>query len=226
MKRYNNGFTLLELLVTLAIVSIVVMIGTPSFQNTINNSRLTAAVNELSATMNLARSEAIKRNKFVIVCRAGMYTVGDFTGYCGEEGSSWRDGWRVFVDVDRSAGNVNIFNDNGDSNLCEPTEDCLLKIQEPLATNISLRPSGANFDKIVRFAPTGIVDNNSVGGSFYFCSPDSGTEQPDANSSKVLVLNGIGRPRIAVDNYDAAKQPKNDGIPEVNFQTNITTCAP
>jgi type IV fimbrial biogenesis protein FimT len=64
-----SGFTLLELMVTIAILAIVAALGTPSLANIIRDNRVTAQANDLVSLLTLARSEAVKRrnNAFVVV---------------------------------------------------------------------------------------------------------------------------------------------------------------
>ena len=65
--RSVRGFTLIELMVTVAVLAIVLTIAVPSFSNLIQSSRTNALVNELNGTLQIARSEALKRRKNVIV---------------------------------------------------------------------------------------------------------------------------------------------------------------
>lgn len=62
------GFTLVELMVTVAIVAIIAMMAAPSFQEMLRRSRLTTAGNELVAAMQTARVSAISRRASVSVC--------------------------------------------------------------------------------------------------------------------------------------------------------------
>lgn len=62
------GFTLIELMVTVAVLVILVAIAIPSFTGIINANRLTAASNELVAALQYARSEAIRTNRRAIAC--------------------------------------------------------------------------------------------------------------------------------------------------------------
>ncbi len=64
----QRGFTLGELMVTLAVAGIAVSIAVPGFNNMMNNNRRIEAVNEFLSTMHVARSEAITRNVRVTVC--------------------------------------------------------------------------------------------------------------------------------------------------------------
>jgi len=72
----NTGFTLLELIVTVGIAAVLVGIALPSFNNTIENSRVTAAANGLVGALSYARSEAIKLQNDVVV---DIGTDGDWT---------------------------------------------------------------------------------------------------------------------------------------------------
>jgi type IV fimbrial biogenesis protein FimT len=64
------GFTLVELIITVAVASVLLALAVPSFSQMIVSSRLTTQSNDMLAAINLARSEAIKRNASVTLCRA------------------------------------------------------------------------------------------------------------------------------------------------------------
>lgn len=65
-----SGFTLVELMITLFVASILLAVAVPSFNRMMVTSRVTAQSNELVAALNFARSEAIKRNVSMALCRA------------------------------------------------------------------------------------------------------------------------------------------------------------
>jgi len=85
----NQGFTLLELLVTLAVAAILLSYGVPSFIDTVRNGRATANANDLITALSFARSEAVKRGARVTVC------ASDDAATCG---GAWTDGWIVIAD--------------------------------------------------------------------------------------------------------------------------------
>jgi type IV fimbrial biogenesis protein FimT len=67
MKAKNSGFTLIELMITVAIVSILLSVGLPSFKSIIDDTRLTSTANAMLSAYQLAKSEALKTHKIVTV---------------------------------------------------------------------------------------------------------------------------------------------------------------
>jgi type IV fimbrial biogenesis protein FimT len=94
MKK-NSGFTLLELLITVALISIVTAIAIPSMTTFNQNDRLTTNINTLIGHLAYARSEAVKRSQRVSLC------ISNNTTAC--TGSSWTEGWIVYIDTDASS---------------------------------------------------------------------------------------------------------------------------
>jgi len=85
------GFTMFELIITIAVVALVVALGIPSFQEIIRNNRMTTTVNAMVSALNMARSEAIKQSQRVVVCPTSDQAT------CSND---WNDGWMVFSDAD------------------------------------------------------------------------------------------------------------------------------
>lgn len=69
------GFTLVELMITVAVIGVLAVIAAPSMLAMINNSRLTAQTEELVASLQLARAEAVRRNARVTVCASSNGTT-------------------------------------------------------------------------------------------------------------------------------------------------------
>lgn len=65
MMRAANGFSLLELMITLAIIGILAAVGLPSFREMLVSARTKGAAENIMAGLRVARSEAIKRNTVV-----------------------------------------------------------------------------------------------------------------------------------------------------------------
>ena len=87
--KNQQGVTLIELMVAVIIMGILASIAVPSFNTFLKNSRLTTQINYLVTAINLTRSEAIKRNSSVTVCKSNTGNT------CA---GNWTDGWIVFAD--------------------------------------------------------------------------------------------------------------------------------
>ena len=87
-RRVQQGFTLVELMVTVAVASILVMIGVPAFSDALLSSKLNSLSNNFVAGVHLARSEAIKRNATVTLCASAGGTT------CGDD---WSEGWKILA---------------------------------------------------------------------------------------------------------------------------------
>jgi type IV fimbrial biogenesis protein FimT len=68
--RQRRGFTLIELMVTVAVLAIVLTVAVPSFANLVNGNRLTAQANDLLAAVEYAKTEAVKNNATVTFCHS------------------------------------------------------------------------------------------------------------------------------------------------------------
>lgn len=88
-RKHSFGFTLVELLVAIAVASILLTVAVPSFRTLLQNNRMTTHVNELLSDVNFARSEAIKRRSNITICSSITGTS------C--TGGNWRDG-RLIMD--------------------------------------------------------------------------------------------------------------------------------
>ena len=100
MKRPQAGFTLLELMVVLAIAGILMAVGIPAMRDFIRNGRITSAANDVMAALHFARSEAIKRRLDVTLCTSAnaLEADGDPNPSPDCAATSNLAGWIVFVD--------------------------------------------------------------------------------------------------------------------------------
>jgi len=175
-QNKNIGFTLIELIITLAIAAILMSLAAPSFQSTIRNNRTVTNANNLLASLNIARSEAIKRGTQVTLRRKGSTS------------QNWDNGWDIFTDLD---GNGSL-DDDGDTVLCENVEDCLLRTTSALTNNYTLRTNTPYGDWISYKSDGLVLASGGTAGTFRLCDNTANTA-----TSRAIIISTTGRARIA-----------------------------
>lgn len=93
----RNGFSLIELVVAMAIVVILAAVAYPNLQSVTNGNRLVAAANETKAILQSARMEAIRSNRRAVACLSANPNAA--VPSCNANGAI---GWIVFQDADRN----------------------------------------------------------------------------------------------------------------------------
>lgn len=93
--RAARGITLLELMITIAIVAVLGSLAAPGLNALLYDARITAAVNGLLHDLFLARSESLKRGEVISVCKSQDGRT------CANAVPDWHVGWMVFVNHDR-----------------------------------------------------------------------------------------------------------------------------
>ena len=181
---HHQGFTLIELMITVSIAGILLTVGIPSFSQSISNSRLTTNINDLVSSLNLARSEAIRRGSSITIRKSGL---------------QWESGWKIFMD------------ENGDGD--QDSGDTLLKVYPALPSHFTLRGTTPSYTNRITYRASGI----SANGSFVLCDNSDLNNIPESGSSKLIIINNVGRVRMGMDS-------DNNGIPEKIGGIEITSC--
>lgn len=148
------GFTLAELLTTLAIVGVASAIGMPMLSQFADDAAVSSQTDMLLQNINYVRSEAVKRNTRVTMCRSSTGTSCDATAVDAD----WRGGWIVYVD-------------GGDAAVLD-TADTILRVQGALPGKGKLIGSG-NVSDYVSYTSNGqlrLADGSAQTGTFSSCS--------------------------------------------------------
>lgn len=173
-----HGYTLIELMVTIAVAAIVMGVAVPSFNATVRSNRLTTSANDWVSTLNFARSEAIKRSVPVSVKRNGANS------------QQWEGGWDIFVDLNGDGD----FDDD-DSTPCEASDDCLLKRYDALPAGYTLRTGSSTSYKDYATYLAGGTSKNQASEVFRLCDNTQNT-----TASRTISVNAVGRPSTAAGN--------------------------
>jgi type IV fimbrial biogenesis protein FimT len=144
--KMEIGMTMIELLITIVVITILLALGVPSYQEFIKNNRVTAQTNDFVSAVQLARSEAVKRGVGAVLCASTDQATCDVTD------GNWSSGWIVFSDLGLDGA------PNTGTGACLPAEDCIIRTRAGL-TKATMGGAGANR---IRFGPTGMsVDDPS-----------------------------------------------------------------
>ncbi|MFZ5486616.1 MAG: GspH/FimT family pseudopilin [Burkholderiaceae bacterium] len=166
------GFTLIELMVSIAIVAIMLVVAAPSFRNFIRNSELTSLTNKLLAAINAARSEAMKYGQNAMVVPANG-------------GNDWTQGWIVFVDSNRN-------------NSYDETTDVTIQKQGALPSYFSVTGTGnANLsNSYIMFESSGFAKSyGAAPGVPNLTLKIERTDVSSANEKRFIIVARTGRVR-------------------------------
>jgi type IV fimbrial biogenesis protein FimT len=172
--RFVTGFTLLELLITVAVGAIVLGLGVPMMGSLLAANRVAGQVNALRGALALTRSEAIRRNTQVVLCKSADGK------HCGRK-QAWSRGWMVYVDR----------NENHTREEKEP----VVLVHGALSKGHTLNYRGFGSHNYIVYRPTGYTQMN---GTFEICA----TNAPDF--SKALILMKTGRVRLSKTRPDGS----------------------
>jgi len=173
LQALHKGYTLVELLVTLSLVTTLLAWAVPTFSDVIHSVRVNAGTQALANSLALARSEAVKRNVRVVMCKSAH-------GVACEPGAGWEQGWIVFHDL----------NNNGVVDTGEYV------LHREAAMPPALRMSGNTpVSHYVTYTPYGRTKQLSgafQAGTFTICTNSGRRVQ-----ARQVVINNVGRARVA-----------------------------
>lgn len=178
---HQTGYSLVELLVTLGIITLLTTLALPAMAALVRNTQTASLANSLIAASMLARTTAIAQRTSVVLCGKG-------DNACGKD---WQNGAMVFTDA------------NNNRKL-EPNEG------DTLVTELDHPPAGSQLSmkaalnkQYLRFMPNGMLENTA--GSLQLCPAGN-----DAHQARILIFNRSGRFRFGTDaNHDGIQEDAN-----------------
>lgn len=181
--HHLRGFTLVELMVTLAVLGVLMAIALPSFLPLLERWRVRQMGNALENSLYYARSEAMKRGGNVT-----MEKLGNTAGACQNANTTqdWGCGWVICIDA----------NNNG---TCNATETKLQEVSLSGTANIMRKPSG----KSLKFDRYGMTNGANI--LSFTLSPERTGIKTD--STATLCLAAGGRIRVLSGEIDCKKIP-------------------
>ena len=186
-RSRRAGFTLIELMVTLSMAAILMAIAIPNIRNFLRNNRLTSGVNDLLHSIQVARTEAIKRQQGnVVVCGTTDPAAGTAALTCTY--NTFR-GWFVFQDT----------NGNWQRDAGEP----VIETHTLIDASVTVKPD-ANSD-IVSFGPSGFA--NPAGArvptaTLVMCDVRGVQAVGNSSTARALFITATGRARASATYVD------------------------
>jgi type IV fimbrial biogenesis protein FimT len=163
-RRFGRaeGFTLMELMITIAVGAILLVLAVPNFVTALQKDRIGSAADQLYVSLAEARGEAVKRRRSVRVCPSAD------SASCRNDGD-WSDGWLIFQDDDADGS---------------PDASEIIKAvpSTSLADNVSLGCETA-VDDFVEFGTTGATIDSGTSGAFWICHSNSNVPSREINVS-------------------------------------------
>jgi len=186
-RRLQHGFTLIEVLVVVAIIAILATLAAPSFLGVLANASVTRATNGFISDTRYARGEAMRRGKSVTICRTANYTAASPACSTGDGAAvgGWMEGWVVFLDS----------NSNGSF---DAGTDIVLRTQEPMA-------GITDFFAVAVSTPAAVTTGNriiydatgrAIGQSGRWLVHASGSFANNAYYTRTLCMNSVGRVKV------------------------------
>jgi type IV fimbrial biogenesis protein FimT len=177
----TRGFSLIELLVAMALMGILAALAAPSFKRTIQSGQISGAVNTFLADIRFARSEAVRRGGNVVLCRSDEPEAANPAcgTAAGTDGAGWATGWFIFHDL----------NGDGTKDAAEP----VLRVQQANASLRAIVDSGPSTK--FRFNGTGRLYSLTAITSLQFGSEAAFSQ----DIRRIVCINFSGRARIAGD---------------------------
>lgn len=179
-RKEQEGLTLVETLVVIALMAVLLGIAVPSMQAFIERNRVAESVNQFVGSVNFARAEAIKRGARIVMCRSDNAESSTTTPSCANSSgdAGWASGWIVFVEF-------------GTNNEYTPgAGDLLLRTQGPLLSNGFIM-QGSN--RKIAFSANGLSTATSFL-SFTFKPPSLAQSQ-----ERLVCISKQGRLRLIKD---------------------------
>jgi type IV fimbrial biogenesis protein FimT len=179
----QRGFTLVELMVVVAIAAVLVGMAVPAFNQLIKSNNISNAVNTFMSDVRFARSESIRLGGGVVMCRsdAPEATSPACNTGSGTDGNGWVSGWVIFQDL----------NNDQTIDAGEP----ILRVQAAIASVDTMVASGSTPRSKIRFTATGRAQNTSSTFQIQFGSNAKFTNE----QQRIVCVSLGGRARIAGD---------------------------
>jgi type IV fimbrial biogenesis protein FimT len=146
--RIPQGFTLIELMIGLAVLGTLVGLAAPSMKTMLQNNRMTSAANDMLTDLNAARNESLRRRTRIVICKSS-------NGTSCSTSALWTDGWLMYLDPN--------------SNTALDAGEFIFRVRQGLPSGITIAVTG--FSNTLVAHPVGTLTPT---GTFKLCDDRTG----------------------------------------------------
>ena len=167
-----RGLTLIELMTVMAVLALLLGLGTASWSHLLETTRLRTLSNDLVSDLRLTRSEAILRGERVVMCTA-------MTPEACSRGSGWHQGWILFVDTNNNA--------------LRDTDELVLRVKAAAPAGWTI----AGNMPVSRYVSYDSLGSTRLGGGGFQAGTITVCRRGARGTpARRIVINSIGRPRL------------------------------
>lgn len=151
IRHHHSGFTLIELMIVMAVAGALLVVAVPAFNNSLLRNSINAETSRIVSSLNYARSEAVARGSVVTMSHKGA-------------ANDWSDGWRTYTDAE-AGGNTAYTNG----------VDVLLKDVAGASAKLTVI-STATATPQMSFRPNGMLNPAGITVSIAICAADNSVQ--------------------------------------------------
>ncbi|MBK6322861.1 GspH/FimT family pseudopilin [Candidatus Aalborgicola defluviihabitans] len=185
MKTRPNGFTIIEVMITVAIMAILASLAMPSFSLMLVKRSVQSASQALVDDFRYTRTEALRRSKKVSICSL----AANSTSACSGAPATWANGWMIFTDQDGATPGT-----------YEPATEEIIRVQQP-------PPNIATIQQIATPANTRTYFMYEANGWSKAASETfevTPTSNVSSATKRIVCISNQGRPRLLVQGASGA----------------------